>query len=107
MSLTQNKAVLDFVEKMKNVTCPKRVIWIDGSEAQLDELRQEGCSTGELIKLNEEKLPGCYYHRSAPNDVARVEDRTFICCNTPEEAGPTNNWKDPAEAYAIDRKSVV
>ena len=101
MSLTQNNAVLDFVENMKIITRPNRVIWIDGSEAQLNELRQEGCATGELIKLNEEKLPGCYYHRSAPNDVARVEDRTFICCKNQEDAGPTNHWKDPAEAYQM------
>ncbi|MBO4831858.1 MAG: phosphoenolpyruvate carboxykinase (GTP), partial [Oscillospiraceae bacterium] len=67
----------------------------------LEELRKEGMATGEMIKLNEEILPGCYYHRSAPNDVARVEDRTFICCKKKEDAGPTNNWMDPDEMRAL------
>ena len=56
-----------------------KIVWITGDEAQLEELRAEAVSTGEMIKLNQEKLPGCYYHRTAENDVARVEDRTFIC----------------------------
>ena len=75
--------------------------WIDGSEEQLGTLRAQACSTGELIKLNEEKLPGCYLHRTAVNDVARVEDRTFICSRKEEDAGPTNNWKEPQEAYKM------
>ena len=79
---------------------PDEVVWIDGSEEQLEALRAEAVSTGEMIKLNQEKLPGCYYHRTAANDVARVEDRTFICTETEEEAGPTNNWMAPAEMYA-------
>ena len=79
---------------------PDKVVWIDGSKAQLDEIRAEAISTGEMIKLNEEKLPGCLYHRTLPNDVARVEDRTFICSRKKEDAGPTNNWCDPKEMYA-------
>ena len=79
MSLTTNKAVLQFVQDAEALACPDRVVWIDGSEEQLEGLRREAMATGELIKLNEEKLPGCYYHRSALNDVARVEGRTFIC----------------------------
>ena len=75
------------------------MVWIDGSEEQLDALRAEACSTGEMIKLNQEKLPGCYLHRTAVNDVARVEGRTFICSEKEEDAYPTNNWMAPAEAY--------
>ena len=75
--------------------------WIDGSEEQLEELRKEAVESGEMIKLNQEKLPGCYYHRTAPNDVARVEDRTLICSRKEEDAGPTNHWKEPQEAYKM------
>ncbi|MEE0868074.1 MAG: phosphoenolpyruvate carboxykinase (GTP) [Clostridia bacterium] len=98
--MTENKTVLTWLDEMVKLTQPDEVIWIDGSEKQLDELRAEAVATGEMIKLNEEKLPGCYYHRTAENDVARVEDRTFICTPTKEEAGPINNWMDPKEMYA-------
>ncbi len=84
---------------MKELLNPTNVMWIDGSEAQLEALRAEAVSTGEMIKLNEEELPGCYLHRTKPNDVARVEDRTFICTSEKETAGPTNNWCAPAEMY--------
>jgi len=100
MALTTNQAVLDWIDKQVALVKPERVVWIDGSEAQLDELRAEGCKTGELHALNDEKLPGCLLHRSDPSDVARVEDRTFICCRKKENAGPTNNWMDPEEMYA-------
>ena len=100
MEVTKNRAVLDWIDQQVRLTQPDRVIWIDGSEEQLEQLRQEGCATGELYKLNEEKLPGCYLHRSDPTDVARVESRTFICCKRQEDAGPTNNWMDPEEMYA-------
>ncbi len=99
--MTTNQKVLTWLEEMKALTQPDNVVWIDGSEAQLNALREEGVSTGELIKLNEEKLPGCYLHRTAENDVARVEDRTFICTTKREDAGPTNNWMAPAEMYAM------
>lgn len=99
-SLTKNPNVNAWVDEMIALTKPEKVVWIDGSDEQLQALRDEAVSTGEMIKLNEEKLPGCLYHRTLPNDVARVEDRTFICTNTKEEAGPTNNWCDPAEMYA-------
>ena len=72
---------------------------IDGSEEQAEALRAEACATGELFKLNQEKLPGCYLHRTAVNDVARVEGRTFICSRKKEDAGNTNNWMDPTECY--------
>lgn len=99
--MTENKSVLSWLDEMKELLTPDTVVWIDGSEEQLNALRAEACSTGELIKLNEEKLPGCYLHRTAVNDVARVEDRTFICSRKEEDAGPTNNWKDPQEAYKM------
>ena len=97
--MTNNKQVLKFVEESAALCQPDKIVWITGEEAQLEELRQEALKTGELIKLNEEKLPGCYLHRSAVNDVARVEGRTFICCKNKEDAGPINNWMDPQEAY--------
>ncbi len=98
--MTNNKAVLTWLEEMKAMTKPDKVVWIDGSEEQLEALRKEACESGEILKLNQDKLPGCYYHRTAENDVARVEDRTFICTETEEEAGPVNNWMAPAEMYA-------
>ena len=97
--LTNNQSVLKWIDEKVELVNPDKIVWIDGSEAQLDELRAQACSTGELIKLNEEKLPGCYLHRTAENDVARVEHRTFICSEDKEQAGPTNNWMAPAEAY--------
>jgi phosphoenolpyruvate carboxykinase (GTP) len=99
--MTNNKSVLNWIEEMKKLVCPDNVVWIDGSEAQIQDLRKEACSTGEMIKLNQEKLPNCYLHRTAVNDVARVEDRTFICSRKEEDAGPTNHWKDPKEAYKM------
>jgi len=98
--MTNNQNVLKWVDEMAALTKPDKIVWIDGSEEQLAELRAEAIATGEMIKLNEEKLPGCLYHRTKPNDVARVEDRTFICSRTKENAGPTNNWCDPKEMYA-------
>jgi len=98
--MTNNQSVKAWLDDMVNMCKPDEIVWIDGSEEQLEALRKEACESGEIIKLNEEKLPGCYYHRTAENDVARVEDRTFICARTKEEAGPTNNWMDPAEMYA-------
>ena len=100
MEMTKNKAVLDWIDQQVQLTKPDRVVWIDGSEEQLEALRKEACATGEIYKLNQEKLPGCYLHRSDPSDVARVESRTFICCKNQEDAGPTNNWMDPQEMYA-------
>ena len=101
MALTNNPNVLKWVDEMIALTKPDKVVWIDGSKAQLDELTNEALSTGEMQKLNEEKLHGCLYHRTKPNDVARVEDRTFICSREKENAGPTNNWMDPKEMYAM------
>ena len=103
-TMTENKTVLAWLEEMKAMCQPDNVVWIDGSEEQLEALRAEAVATGEMIKLNQEKLPGCYYHRTAENDVARVEDRTFICTPTEEEAGPINNWMAPDEMYAKLKK---
>ena len=97
--MTNNKAVLSWLDEMVKLTTPDNVVWIDGSQEQLDELRKIAVADGTLIKLNEEKLPGCYLHRTAENDVARVEDRTFICTSKKEDAGPINNWMAPADAY--------
>jgi len=98
--LTENKHIVNWVNEMAQLCCPDNIVWIDGSESQLQSLREEGFATGELIKLNDELLPGCVYHRSAVNDVARVEGRTYICCEKEEDAGPTNNWMAPDEMYA-------
>lgn len=99
--LTQNKTVIDWIEEKIALVSPDEVMWIDGSEEQLDALRAKACETGEMAKLNEDLLPGCLLHRTKPNDVARVENRTFICAESADQAGPTNNWMDPAEAYKM------
>ena len=98
--MTNNKYVLDWVKEMAAMTQPDQIVWIDGSEEQAEELRKEACATGELYKLNDELLPHCYLHRTAVNDVARVEGRTFICTSKKEDAGNINNWMDPKECYA-------
>lgn len=95
--MTNNKYVNAWIDEMAAMTQPDKIVWIDGSEEQAEALRAEACSTGELIKLNQEKLPGCYLHRTAVNDVARVEGRTFICTSKKEDAGNINNWMDPVE----------
>jgi phosphoenolpyruvate carboxykinase (GTP) len=105
MSATESKApshpaLLAWVHETAKLTQPDRIHWCDGSEAERDALLAEAVERGILIKLNQQKRPGCYYHRSNPNDVARVEQCTYICTPTQEEAGPTNNWMAPAEMYA-------
>lgn len=99
--MTNNKSVLNWLEEMKALVTPDQVVWIDGSEEQVEDLRRQACETGEMIKLNQEKLPDCYYHRTAVNDVARVEGRTFICSKKEEDAGPTNHWMEPGQAYKM------
>ncbi len=96
---TTNKHILNWVDEMAALCTPDKIVWIDGTEEQAEELRKEACATGEMIKLNPEKLPGCYLHRTAVNDVARVEGRTFICTSKKEDAGNINNWMDPKECY--------
>ena len=103
MALTKNPHVLQWIDRCVSLCRPDEVVWLDGSEEQLQTLREAAFKTGELIKLNEEKLPGCVYHRSDPSDVARVENRTYICCRKQEDAGPTNNWMDPTEMKELLR----
>ena len=98
-NLTNNKAVLSWIDEMTAITKPDKIVWITGEEDQISELREQAVREGILIKLNPDKLPGCYLHRTDPDDVARVEDRTFICCEKEEDAGPTNHWMEPKEMY--------
>ena len=102
-ALTNNKKVLQFVEESAAIATPDQIVWIDGSEEQRAALKEEAVRTGELIRLNQEKLPDCYLHRTKPNDVARVEDRTFICCRNEEDAMPHSivKWMDPKKAYDL------
>ena len=98
--MTENKYVKEWVAEMAELTAPDAVVWITGEEEQTEKLRKQAISTGEIIELNQEKLPGCYLHRTAINDVARVENRTFIVTTKREDAGPTNNWMSPEECKA-------
>ncbi|MBQ3939474.1 MAG: phosphoenolpyruvate carboxykinase, partial [Oscillospiraceae bacterium] len=103
--MTKNPNVNQWVDEMIALCKPDQVIWIDGSKAQLDQLVAEVTALPDghpdkLYPLNQDLYPGCLYHRTRPNDVARVEDRTFICSRRKEDAGPTNNWMDPKEMYA-------
>ena len=99
-NVTSNKFVNEWIGEMAELVKPSDIVLIDGSEEQAEELRAIAVKTGEMLKLNEEKLPGCYLHRTAINDVARVEGRTFICTRKKEDAGNINNWMDPVECYA-------
>ena len=98
--MTKNKKLNAWIQEMAELTQPDKIVLIDGSDEQIEALREEACATGEMFKLNQEKLPGCYLHRTAVNDVARVEDRTFICTSKEEDAGPNNHWMAPADCYA-------
>ena len=98
---TKNPTILAWLEEKLALVNAKDVVWIDGSKEQIEELRKIACETGELHKLNEDLLTDCYLHRTNPNDVARVEDRTLICTPTEEEAGPTNHWMEPGAAYEM------
>jgi phosphoenolpyruvate carboxykinase (GTP) len=98
--VTKNPQLIAWVTEMAKLTKPERIVWCDGSEEEKKHLTEIAVADGTLIPLNQEKLPGCYLHRSNPNDVARVEQLTFICSPTKEQAGPTNNWMPPDEAYS-------
>ena len=95
----RSRYLLDWVAKMASLTRPDSIRWCDGSDAERTALIQRATTTGSLIPLNRMKRPGCYLHRSNPNDVARTENLTFICSNSKADAGPTNNWMPPDETY--------
>src|SRR5437667_11794763 len=93
--LSKNIHLLNWVEKMAQLTKPDSIHWVDGSPGEDEALKAEMVASGTLIKLDEELWPGCYYARSHPSDVARAEDRTFICSLSKDAAGPTNTWAEP------------
>ena len=99
--MTTNKKVIDFINETKALCQPDNIVWIDGSEEQLEALRAQAVEEKILIKLNQEKLPGCYLHRTTVNDVARVEGRTFICSKKKEDSAPINNWMETSEAMNL------
>ena len=97
--MTKNKKLKDWVNKMAKLCGPKEIVWIDGTDTQKAILEKEALESGELIQLNPDKLPGCFLHRTAIDDVARTEHLTFICTKNKRDAGPTNNWMSPGVAY--------
>ena len=101
MNYLKNQKLNRFIRRAEKLCKPEKVVLIDGSKELYDSLLKQAVSTGEMIPLNEQKLPNCFLHRSAVNDVARVEGRTFICCKKEEDAGPTNNWMGPDKAYSL------
>ncbi len=96
---TTNKELKAWVEEVANLTKPKHIHWCDGSEEEIKELTAQMLASGELIELNQSTHPNCYLHRSDPTDVARTEHLTFICTKNKEDAGPNNQWMDPAAAH--------
>lgn len=99
--LSTNEHLIRWVEKMAELAQPDYIHWVDGSESENECLYDQLVAAGTFTRLNQELWPGCYYARSSPNDVARVEDRTFICSLSKDNAGPTNNWEDP---FSMRRK---
>src|SRR6185437_7086464 len=93
-------SIRKWVDEVAAMTRPDRILICDGSEAERDALIKECVATGELIELNQEKLPGCYLHRSAAHDVARTEHLTYVCTSAKDDAGPNNNWMEPDAAFA-------
>lgn len=102
---TKNKRLLAWVQEVAELTTPDRIEWCDGSDAEWNRLTQELVASGTLTPLNSEKRPNSFLARSHPSDVARVEDRTYICSVKEEDAGPTNNWMEPSEMKTILRST--
>ena len=102
---TKNKRLLAWVAEVAELTTPDRIEWCDGSDAEWNRLTQELVASGTLTPLNSEKRPNSFLARSHPSDVARVEDRTYICSVKEEDAGPTNNWMEPSEMKTILRST--
>ena len=103
--MTKHKKLKKWVNEMARLCKPDRIVWITGSEKEKKNLEKATFKTGELIKLNQKKLPGCVYHRTARNDVARTEKLTYICTRKKSDAGPTNNWMLPRQAYAKAKRT--
>ena len=97
--MTSNNYINKWIDEMAALTTPDKIVWIDGSEEQTDALKKQAVEEGTLYELNPELLPNCYLHRTAVNDVARVENRTFICTTKKEDAGNINNWMAPEDCY--------
>ena len=95
----ENKMLQNWVQEMAKLCKPKQIVWIDGSREQKEALEREAEAAGEIIRLDQKKWPGGLYHRTAVNDVARTENLTYICTRRKEDAGPTNNWMEPQDAY--------
>src|SRR3989304_1802619 len=94
-----HRELQEWIEEMARMCQPEKIVWIDGSEEEKERLTKQAISKKEVLQLNQKKLPGCIYHRTAANDVARTEDLTFICTTLREDAGPTNNWMSPEAGY--------
>lgn len=97
--MSEHSGLNEWVDEMARMCQPDKIVWIEGSEEEKERLTEEAVQTGELIRLNQEKLPGCVYHRTAINDVARTEELTYVCTTLREDAGPNNNWMSPGEGY--------
>src|SRR3954468_8104988 len=96
----KHAGIRKWVDEVAAMTRPDRILFIDGSESEKQELIADSVASGELIEINQQKMPGCYLHRSAPHDVARTEHLTFVCPSRKEDAGPNNNWMSPSDARA-------
>jgi phosphoenolpyruvate carboxykinase (GTP) len=104
--MSAHKELDQWIHQMAAMCKPDDIVWIDGSEEQKKQLEEEAVRTGEIVRLNQEKMPGCLFHRTAENDTARTENLTFICSKKQADAGPTNNWMPPAEGYQRARDIV-